>query len=444
MNFWNIIRGCLGTGVMALVLTLVASSPVPAQDKPERQYEEAQALYREAQKLLNDEEYARAARKFAEVHANYRQSQYAAESLYWQAFALYREGGKRNLRSAAKSLEMQLQSYEKAHSREDANALLYRVYGQLAEMGDAEAARWIAEHAESAEDRELEAKLAALHALVNMNSERAVPILEKILKDRDPAKAELRQQAIFLLAQRMGEKSPALLMDLARNDPDPEVRQMAVFWLAQSKSDEVVPFLEEVLFTSESEEVSEHAIHALAQMGDDRAVAILKRAALDQSLPKQAREHAIFWLGHQGGDEHIDFLIELYEQAEDPELKENLLHGVAQSQSTDEKVTQWFMTIIFDENEDIELRQTALFWAGQRGKLNLEELSDLYQKVKEPQMREQVIYVLAQRDDTDAFDVLLEIVEKEGNPELRQQLIFWIGQSKDPRAEEFLVKILEE
>jgi HEAT repeat protein len=447
-------RTCWLTGLLTLASLLTFNLPVTAQEEGDRlqaeaeeQYREAQQLYREAQQLLNEENYQRAARSFARVQAEYAESRYAAEALYWQAFALYREGGKQNLRRATQALELQREQYAKARSKEDAEALLYRVYGKLAEQGDAQAARWIAENAEKAEaqaDQDLEIKLAALHALVNMKSERAVPILEKILQDRDPAKSELRQQAIYLLAQHLGEGSPALLMDLARNDPDPEVREMAVFWLAQSDADEVVPFLEEMLFQSENEELSEYAIHALAQMDDERAAEILKRVSLDERLPHGAREHAIYWLGHQGSDEHLNFLMELYAQVDDQELKENLLHGVAQSDRADERVTAWFMKIIFDESEDIELRQTALFWAGQQGKLNPDELADLYHQVEDPEMREQVIYVLSQRDSADAFDVLLDLAGKEGNHDLRQQLIFWIGQSDDPRAEEFILKILEE
>jgi len=440
-------RSCYLAGAITLVLMLAVLTPVRAQGDRDSEQEEARKLYREAQELLNQDSYQRAARKFADVQAMYEDSRYAAEALYWQAFALYREGGKQNLRQATRALELQLEKYEHARSLEDAEALKYRIYGKLAELGDAQAARWITENAEEVEnqaERDLETKLAALNALMNMNSERAVPILEKILQDRDPDKAELRQQAIFLLSQHMGEDSPALLMDLARNDPDPEVRQMAIYWLAQSQSDEVVPFLEEILFESGSAEQSEYAIHALAQMGNARAADLLKRAALDESLPLEAREQAIFWLGHEGGEEHLDFLMEMFAQVADVGLKENLLHGIAQSESADEKVTAWFMKIIFDEREDIEIRQTALFWAGQQGKLNPDELADLYEQVEDPDMREQVIFVLSQSGSTDAFDVLLDLAGKEGNHDLRQQLIFWIGQSDDPRAEEFILEILEE
>ncbi len=437
------------TVVITLAMASIAAGPAAARSQDEGKYEEARELYLEAQKLLNKDEYKQAAGKFEDVFKDYRKSKYAADALYWQAFALYKLETKKNLRGAASALKLHRELYSKARSTDDAEALLYRVWGQLAEMGDAEAALEIAKYAEiqanhDLEDHELEAKMAALHALMNMNSERAVPILEKILRDSDPAKSELRQQAIFMLAEQDADGSTGLMMDLARNDPDLEVRRMAVFWLAKSSSEEVIPFLEEMALQSEDAEVREHALFALAERGGERAEDVLRKVALDDTADPEMRQHAIFWLSRKGGPEHIDFLMDLYAQTDDPELKEQLLLGMARGEGDEEKLTQWFMQIIFDESEPVEVRQTALFWAGHQGNLDLDKLAKLYDQLEDTEMREQVIFALSRRGDADAFGLLLELVEKEGNPELRQQLIFWIGQSSDPRAEEYLLRILEE
>src|SRR5690606_2572724 len=65
----------------------------------------ADSLYREARQLLNRGDWRRAAERFAAV-ANHRPpSGYAADALYWQAFALHRIGGITELRQALASLE---------------------------------------------------------------------------------------------------------------------------------------------------------------------------------------------------------------------------------------------------------------------------------------------------------------------------------------------------
>jgi HEAT repeat protein len=441
-------RDFIKSGLMpwvAGIVVLVVATPVLAWQGAFEE-SDAQERYLQAQQLLNREEYRRAAEEFEQVFLKYGQSHYAADALYWHAFALYRQGRKKDLQEAVSALELLQSRYENASTTADAEALLLKIYGQLAERGDAVAARKLAELTEQqeSEEKDIEIKMAALHALINMNSERAVPILKKILQDRDPAKAELRAQAIFLLAQHAPEESVEILMDLARNDPDPEVREQAVFWLGQTDSEQAIPFLEEILNSSSDSELMQHAIFALSQHGGDEALAIIKQVALNKDAPEEAREQAIFMLGQSGGEENIDLLMELYNEVETKGLKEQLLHGVAQASGDDEKISQWFMTIIFDAQEDIELRQTALFWAAQQGQLDLQSLAKLYDEIESDAMREQVVFAISQHGGSDAFDVLLDIVKKEGNPDLRHQLIFWIGQSDDPRAEAYLLEILEE
>ncbi|NIQ26025.1 MAG: outer membrane protein assembly factor BamD, partial [Gammaproteobacteria bacterium] len=50
----------------------------------------ADSLYRAAVQRLNQDEYRRAAEMFARIQARYPRSNYAAQALYYQAFALYR------------------------------------------------------------------------------------------------------------------------------------------------------------------------------------------------------------------------------------------------------------------------------------------------------------------------------------------------------------------
>jgi len=442
-------RAFSGTGLIPLIawiVVVVATPPLLAYQETQAEDSEAQQLYLEAQQLLNRDEYRRAAEEFERVFLQYRQSSYAADALYWHAFSLYRQGKKKNLQDAASALELLQTQYESARTTADAESLLLKIYGQLAERGDADAYRRLTELTERQENEEkdIEIKVAALHALINMKSDRAVPILKKILQNRDPGKAELRSQAIFLLAQHAPEESVEILMDLARNDPDPEVREQAVFWIGQTSSEQAIPFLEEILNSSDDPKLMEHAIFALSQHGGEQAFAIIKQVALNKEAPEDAREHAIYMLGQSGGEENIDLLMELYTEVESKGLKEHLLHGVAQASGENEKISQWFTQIIFDEQEDIELRQTALFWAAQQGQIGLQSLAKLYDEIESDAMREQVVFAISQHGGSDAFDVLLDIVKKEGNPDLRHQLIFWIGQSNDPRAEAYLLEILEE
>ena len=100
------------------------------------------------------------------------------------------------------------------------------------------------------------------------------------------------------------------------------------------------------------------------------------------------------------------------------------------------------MAVAMDPNESIERRKTALFWAGQRDQMPTANLDELYRTMDDREMREQVIFVLSQRDETEAVDVLMNIARNETDRELRKKAIFWLGQSDDPRVPDFLLELI--
>ena len=96
----------------------------------------ADSLYRAAREALNRRDYRAAATLFAQIPARFPKSGYAADALYWQAFALYRLGGDRELRLARDALRRQRDRFPKAATNGDAAALEQRIQGELARRGD--------------------------------------------------------------------------------------------------------------------------------------------------------------------------------------------------------------------------------------------------------------------------------------------------------------------
>ena len=100
------------------------------------------------------------------------------------------------------------------------------------------------------------------------------------------------------------------------------------------------------------------------------------------------------------------------------------------------------MGLARDSREPMELRKNALFWVGQEGDIDAAELRDLYEDASAFELKEQVIFVLSQRDARDAVNELITIARNEQNEELRDKAIFWLGQTDDPRAAEFLAELI--
>jgi HEAT repeat protein len=458
-----------------------ASDPLdPRVPRGWLQNDPADSLYRRARETLNRREYRVAADLFAQIPARFPRSGYAADALYWQAFALYRAGGERDLRTALAALRQQKERFPKAATKGDAATLERRIQGELAQRGDPDAAEAVAAAAEAAvgvppvppvpplppvppvppihptppmpggmrphrdgrcaEDDD-DMKVAALNALLQMDEARARPVLRRVLARRDTASVCLRRKAVFLVAQQQADGTEDLLLESVRTDPDPEVQQQAVFWLSQVGTDRAVNALDSILRFSKDPKIQDKAVFALSQHDSPRAQQALRVYAERAEVPEAAREKAIFWLGQNGSAENATFLRSLYGRLKSDDLKKKVVFSLSQMGGPENG--KWLLGLARDSSQGIEMRKQALFWAGQAG-VPIEQLTALYANVADQAMREQLIFVYSQRDEPAALDKLIDIARHDPNPELRKRALFWLGQSEDSRAVQVLQEIIEQ
>ena len=433
----------------------------------------ADSLYRMGRRALDRGDYRRAAELFMQVRARDRKAAIAGDALYWHAFASARLGSTAGLQTALTSLDALASEFPRAMNR-DARALRVRVCGSLASQGNEGCAREIREVAgasggvgssrggvgasaggigvatggsrartsagqeQGGPDDDDDERVEALNALLQMDAEAALPILEKTLARRDRCSAALRRKAIFLVSQKREARSADILMNSLRSDPDAEVREQAVFWLGQLRDDRAVTMLEEILKTEKDEDVLDKAVFALSQHRSPRAAAMLRDLAQRDNAPKQQREQAIFWLGQQKSADNANLLIGLFARVNDEDLKDKIIFSLSQVRSP--ATDKWMLDLATNEKEDVEIRKKALFWAGQNKAVSIEALGQMYDRMSDREMREQVIFVVAQRRDAGAVDKLIDIARNDKDRDLRKRAVFWLGQSKDPKA----LKAIEE
>lgn len=440
--------------ILAIAITLAAPRPAPAArialegfrtHPPAAAFpsDTGDSLYRVARKALNDGDYKRAAELFRQLADAYPRSQYAADALYWQAFALYRRGGSDDLRSSLAALDRQRTAYPSAATRGDAAALATRVRGELARRGDPTAAEAVARTADSAvhgcPDDDDGMRVAALNALMQMDAAQALPILRQVLARRDACSVPLRTKAVILVAQKQGDESAGLLLGVARNDPSSEVRQQAIFWLGQVPGDRSVALLDSVLRSTTDEDLQDRAIFALSQHRGDRATAVLRDLITRPGVSEHIKARAIFGLGQGRGDDAGPYLRQLFGSLTDEALKEQVLMSVAQHGDASDR--QWLLQVAEDGRQSIDVRKKALFWLGQSGG-SLSELTTLYDGVSDRALKEQLIFVFSQRREPAATDKLIEIARHDPDPELRKKAIFWLGQRDDPRVRQLLEDLI--
>lgn len=438
----------------------------------------ADSLYREARAVLAKGDYVRAAELFRRLYQQYPNSDYAGESLYYRAFSEYRIGGTERLRRALATLGTLQDRFPDRARSGDTKTLRTRVCGELARQGDEACAAEVTAAAEvvasvkaekavvkadaAAARADVEAirgararpgnvpgcpsgdeddddRVAALNALLQMDAERAIPVLKTVLARRDPCSVVLRRKAVFLVSQKRSAETADILLGIVRNDPDEEVREQAVFWLSQVPDERAVTMLQQILATSNSEDIKNKALFALSQHRSPNAAQFLRDFALRENESDELRGQAIFWLGQRRSTENAEFLRNLYSRVKSNEVKEKILFSLSQQRGLGND--KWLIDIAKDRNENIELRKKALFWAGQ-GAASADQLVGLYSSLTDSEMREQLIFVYSQRREPAFVDKMLDIARNDKDPELRKKAIFWLGQSRDPRVQQFLLELI--
>ena len=413
----------------------------------------ADSLYRAGREQLNRGDFRRATRTFEQIVSRHPKSTYAGDALYWQAYSLYRIGERSELREAVRLLDRQRTEYARAATRGDADALLVRVNGALARLGDSNAAERVAERGRTTAeqpcargDRDDE-RAEALNALMQMSAENAMPILKAVLAKRDACSAELREKAVFLVSQKRTSETEDILLGVVRDDPSQEVKKTAVFWMGQVNTDRAAQALVTMLESSTtSSELREQAVFALMQQRSERGRVAVRRIAEDDKAPSELREKAVFWLGQQRSPENAQYLRGLFDKlAGAPEgssneaIRQKILFSLSQMRG--EGNDEWLLQVATNPKHSVETRKQALFSAGQAG-VSTAALSALYPRLTDRELKEHLIFVLSQKHDADAVSRMIEIARNDPDRELRKKAIFWLGQSNDPRVRNFLVELI--
>ena len=410
----------------------------------------ADSLYRTAREALNDGDYRRAAAIFHDVQTRFPRSLYVGDAMYYEAFSLSRTGVERDLRSALKVIDEQRRRFPGVATRGDAAALETRVRGELARKGSSVDAASIARQAQASasptrtaggdcNDDDAEMRIAALNALMQMDADRALPILKQVLARRDACSVELRRKSVFLVAQKNDDEAVTVLLSAARSDPDREVRQQAVFWLGNTHSERALAALDSIVHYAGAAELREKAVFALAQQERPRARQILRDVAANGESV-ELRSKAVFWLGQSDRGDDGAFLRAMFEKEPSESIREQIVQAVAEH--ADAGDARWLTGVVENAKVPTEVRKKALFWAGQRDAFPVAQLVSMYDRLDDRELKEQAIWVLSERRETAATDKVIEIARHDLDRELRKKALFWLGQNDDPRIKQLLMEIL--
>lgn len=155
-------------------------------------------------------------------------------------------------------------------------------------------------------DSRVETRKDALFWLSQSRGEEGAEITSSVMfSDKEP---EVRKHGAFALAQSESPRVAPDLIRLGNSDKVADVRSQAWFWLAQSGAAEAESAISLAIRKEPDEEVREKAIFALSQLPDERSVKALITTAEDQTLSREQRRKAVFWLSQSASGDAVAYL----------------------------------------------------------------------------------------------------------------------------------------
>jgi HEAT repeat protein len=115
------------------------------------------------------------------------------------------------------------------------------------------------------------------------------------------------RHATFALSTSDVPEAQDELIRMARNDSHPEVREQAIFWLAQKAGDKVSKVITDSIENDPDTDVKRKAVFALSQMPEKEGVPLLIKTAQNNRNPV-VRKEAMFWLGQSRDPRALDYI----------------------------------------------------------------------------------------------------------------------------------------
>jgi len=148
----------------------------------------------------------------------------------------------------------------------------------------------------------------AVFWLGQRGGERGFRYLRELVRGSE--RRELQKKAVFAISQSDVPAALTELIELARHHKSSDVRRESIFWLGQKAGEKAAGELRRAVDEDPDDDVREHAVFAISQLPKDRSVPMLIDLVRNHKSPA-VREKALFWLAQTGDDRAIDLIEEI-------------------------------------------------------------------------------------------------------------------------------------
>jgi HEAT repeat protein len=408
----------------AMVVVAMTAGPIHAgldlgdRDKSEKAAEKAEALTEKEESLyddgtdaLDEHDWRRAAEMFSEV-ARMRMS-HADGAMYWLAYAQSKMG----MRSEALATILDLQrAYPKSRWAEDGKALEVEIRQSAGQMIEPNRVG----------DEEL--KLLALSGLMNSDPERALPVIDAILKSNKNS-IKVKEKALFVIAQSGSERAMDVLGRTARDGSNPELRSAAIKYLGITGGENARKTLSDVYAATNDLALKKSILKSFMISGDKGR--LLQVAKTEQN--NDLRADAVRQLGLIGAKNE---LADLYNTESSNAIKKSIIQAMFLGGNADK------LGEIARGEKDHELRITAIRNLGLLGGTRSSQLlTTIYSTDNDREVRHSVINAFFIQGNAHALVVL---AKNEKDPELKKQIVSKLALTGSKEAADYLIEFLKE
>ncbi|NNE71515.1 MAG: hypothetical protein HKN29_14285, partial [Rhodothermales bacterium] len=287
------------------------------------------------------------------------------------------------------------------------------------------------------EDPSKDVRRAALWALVEMDSRDVMPTLYDLATEETDNEA--RRQIAWMIGENAerGDRQAGEVLVRLLEDSDSEVRATAVWGLAEM---EYTPAIDAVLALTEdaNDEVAGRAIWAIGELAEeassDEAISALSKAM--GSSNAEVRSRAAWAMGELEDPRAVDALINALDDR-DAEVREKALWALGEIE--DPRAIPALQRVL--QRGDLESRKRAA-WA--LGEIDTDEAHRaLAEAVNDdnPAVRRMALHSLAELDDPASIGVLSKAAS-DNDPALRKTAIHALADLEDQRAAPALIAAL--
>jgi len=384
-----------------------AFAPQISADRATRNSDRA---YQRGQSALDAKRWDEALQAFTEAAGG---GSRADGALYWKAYTLAKLGRRDDAVAAIAELT---KTYPSSRWLNDAKALELEVKqasGQKVAPG--------------VEDTE-ELKLLALNGLMQSDPERAVPLVENLLKTSSSPK--LRERALFVLAQSDSTRGKQMLEQVARGSAgNPDLQLKAINYIASAgKRTDNKPLLWEIYGSTSDDQVKRVILNSLWAAGDREHVMQIAKTEKSTVL----RLSAINMMGASSSQAD---LWQIYQAESSPEVKQQIINMLAGGGAVDRLVE------IAKSEKDAKLRRTAIqSLSGMRSASATDALVAVYTAEKDNEVKKTIVRNLTGQNNAKA---LVDFARKETDPEMKREIVSQLSHMRSKEATDYLLELLK-